>query len=433
MSFDAENIKDRCVEWIRQFFEENGKGCNAVVGISGGKDSSIVAALCCEALGKDRVIGVLMPDGEQSDIDMAKLLVEHLGIKHYIVNIKGSTDGLKNAIPFELSEQSRVNLPPRIRMSTLYAVSQSNNGRVANTCNLSEDWVGYSTRYGDSAGDFSPCSHLTVAEMRQVGRVLGLPEVLIEKVPSDGLSGLSDEDKLGFTYAELDRYIRTGEIDNEEHKEKIDRLHKQNLFKLKLMPSFDPGLKVSETEETEHKAYGLGIIVGRFQTLHMGHEYMIRMAQALCDEVLIFIGSSQEEGTEKNPFSYELRKELLTTVFKDSIMIYPLPDIGVGNNGHWGDYVIENAVKACGKKPDLLISGKEARRRDWFDGIEGLTISELYVPKSIDISASEMRDFFLSDDKKSWKRYVDRRLWPRYEELRDIVIRSQSNKETDSI
>jgi len=238
--FDAKKIKDDCVNWIRDFFEENGKGCNAVIGISGGKDSSIVAALCVEALGKDRVIGVLMPNGEQNDIDMAKLLVKHLDIKHYIVNIKDCFDGLVNSLPFELSQQSRENLAPRIRMSTLYAVSQSHNGRVANTCNLSEDWVGYSTRYGDSVGDFSPCSHLTVDEMKQIGRVLGLPDVLIDKVPSDGLCGKTDEDKLGFTYAELDRYIRTGEIDNPVSKERIDRLHKMNLFKLELMPQFIP-------------------------------------------------------------------------------------------------------------------------------------------------------------------------------------------------
>ena len=238
--FDAKKIKDDCVNWIRDFFEENGKGCNAVIGISGGKDSSIVAALCVEALGKDRVIGVLMPNGEQSDIDMAKLLVKHLDIKHYVVNIKDCFDGLVNSLPFELSQQSRENLAPRIRMSTLYAVSQSHNGRVANTCNLSEDWVGYSTRYGDSVGDFSPCSHLTVDEMKQIGRVLGLPDVLIDKVPSDGLCGKTDEDKLGFTYAELDRYIRTGEIDNPVSKERIDRLHKMNLFKLELMPQFIP-------------------------------------------------------------------------------------------------------------------------------------------------------------------------------------------------
>ena len=239
-NFNSEKVKNDCVQWIRGFFEKSGKGCNAVVGISGGKDSSIVAALCVEALGKDRVIGVLMPCGEQSDIDMAKLLVDTLQIKHYIINIKDAVDGLTAAIPFELSEQSRVNLQPRIRMSTLYAVSQSNNGRVANTCNLSEDWVGYSTRYGDSVGDFSPCSGITVAEMKQIGRLLGLPGALIDKAPSDGLCGKTDEDNLGFTYAELDRYIREGVIENQEHKELIDRKHELNLFKLEVMPSFKP-------------------------------------------------------------------------------------------------------------------------------------------------------------------------------------------------
>ncbi len=239
-SFDVEKTKNDCVQWIRDFFEQNGPGCNAVVGISGGKDSSTVAALCVEALGRDRVIGVLMPNGEQADIDMAKLLVSHLGIKNYIVNIKDAVDGLTESIPFELSDQSRVNLPPRVRMAALYAVSQSNNGRVANTCNLSEDWVGYATRYGDGAGDFSPCSRLTVQEMKAIGRLIGLPDVLVDKVPIDGLCGKTDEDNLGFTYAELDRYIREGIIDDQEKKERIDRMHKMNTFKLQLMPSFDP-------------------------------------------------------------------------------------------------------------------------------------------------------------------------------------------------
>ena len=241
-NFDAEKIKNECVQWIRDFFEESGKGCNAVIGISGGKDSSVVAALCVEALGKDRVIGVLMPNGVQADIDMAKLLVEHLGIKYYIINIKDAMDGITGSFPFELSKQSRENLPPRIRMATLYAVSQSHNGRVANTCNLSEDWVGYSTRYGDSVGDFSPCSHLTVQEVKAIGRTLGLPDVLVDKVPIDGLCGRTDEENLGFTYAELDRYIREGIIDDAEKKENIDRRHKNNLFKLQLMPSFEPNI-----------------------------------------------------------------------------------------------------------------------------------------------------------------------------------------------
>ena len=240
--FDANKMKDACVQWIRGWFEENGKGCSAVIGISGGKDSSIVAALCVDALGKDRVIGVLMPCGEQADIDKAQLLVDHLGIRHFIVNIKDAVEGITSAIPFELSDQSRINLPPRIRMATLYAVSQSHNGRVANTCNLSEDWVGYSTRYGDSVGDFSPCSHFTVDEVKQIGRLLGLPAELVDKAPSDGLCGKTDEDNLGFTYAVLDRYIRTGEIDDPVSKERIDRLHRINLFKLQLMPSFETGL-----------------------------------------------------------------------------------------------------------------------------------------------------------------------------------------------
>ncbi len=237
--FNAKATKDACVQWIRDFFEKNGKGCNAVVGISGGKDSSIVAALCVEALGKDRVIGVLMPCGEQHDIDMAKLLVSHLGIRHYIINIKDAVEGVKSNLPFEPTPQTLTNLPARIRMTTLYAVGQSHNGRVANTCNLSEDWVGYSTRYGDAAGDFSPCSHLTVQEVKAIGRELGLPAVLIDKVPIDGLCGKTDEDNLGFTYAELDRYIRTGEIDDPAKKERIDRMHRMNLFKLQLMPAFE--------------------------------------------------------------------------------------------------------------------------------------------------------------------------------------------------
>lgn len=241
--FDVKAVTEACVLWIQRFFEENGKGCNAVLGISGGKDSSVTAALCVRALGKERVIGVLMPNGEQADIDCSYLLVNHLGIKHYVVNVGDAINGLLGAIPkeLEISNQSRVNLPPRIRMATVYAVSQSCNGRVANTCNLSEDWVGYSTRYGDAAGDFSPLSHLTVAEVKAIGHYLGLPASLVEKTPADGLCGKSDEDNLGFTYAELDRYIRTGEIDDPEKKALIDRKHAANLFKLQLMPSFDPG------------------------------------------------------------------------------------------------------------------------------------------------------------------------------------------------
>lgn len=238
--FDVNKVKDACVAWIQNFFEKNGPGCNAVLGISGGKDSSVVAALCVEALGKDRVIGVLMPCGKQPDIDMAKLAVEHLGIRSVEINIKNAVDALLEEIgeTVEITAQTRINLSPRIRMSTVYAVSQSLNGRVANTCNLSEDWVGYSTRYGDSVGDFSPLSNLTVTEVKQIGYELNLPKDLVDKIPIDGLCGKTDEENLGFTYAELDIYIRTGKIEDQAKKELIDRKHKMNLFKLELMPCF---------------------------------------------------------------------------------------------------------------------------------------------------------------------------------------------------
>jgi NAD+ synthase len=212
-----------------------------VLGISGGKDSSVVAALLVEALGKENVVGVLMPNGEQFDIDVSEALVKHLDIKSYVVNIKEAYDGViseLNKSGIELTPQAVTNLPPRLRMTTVYAVSQCVNGRVANTCNLSEDWVGYSTRYGDSAGDFSPLAKLTVQEVKGIGRVLGLPDMFVDKVPIDGLCGKTDEDNLGFTYATLDRYIREGICEDEEIKAKIDRMHRINQFKLELMPVF---------------------------------------------------------------------------------------------------------------------------------------------------------------------------------------------------
>lgn len=239
--FKAEEVKDKCVLWIRNFFEENGKDCKAVVGISGGKDSSVVAALCVEALGAERVLGVLMPCGCQADIDMARKLVETIHIPSIEVNIKDAVEGVLGAMPeaMGISDQTRTNLPARIRMATLYAVSQSVNGRVANTCNLSEDWVGYATRYGDGAGDFSPLAKLTVTEVKAIGRVLGLPDELVDKVPVDGLCGKTDEENLGFTYDLLDRYIREGIEPEPAIKENIDSLHRKNLFKLELMPCFE--------------------------------------------------------------------------------------------------------------------------------------------------------------------------------------------------
>lgn len=249
--FNAKKIKDEIVQWIRKWFKENGPGCNAVIGISGGKDSTVVAALCVEALGKDRVIGVLMPNGVQNDINKSYEVVKHLKIRYIEANIYDAVCEVMDSIQygihdghrrtrdtFPLSEQTRINLPPRIRMVTLYAIAQTLNGRVSNNCNYSEDWVGYSTRWGDSVGDFAPIADLTVSEVKAIGYELGLPADLIEKVPSDGLCGKTDEDNLGFSYEVLDRYIRTGVCDDPDVKAKIDALHEKNRFKMRPIPCF---------------------------------------------------------------------------------------------------------------------------------------------------------------------------------------------------
>ena len=246
MEFCARKTKEALIVWIRAWFEKNGRDCNAVIGISGGKDSSVCAALCVQALGKDRVIGVLMPNGTQSDIADSRQLVEYLGIRSVTVNIAGAVDAIHTqlrAARIDATAQTEINLPPRVRMSVLYAVSQSMNGRVINTCNLSEDWVGYSTRYGDSAGDVSLLGKLTVQEVKALGREMGLPENLVEKTPSDGLCGSSDEQKLGFSYTVLDRYIREGFCEDTVIREKIDELHRRNKFKMETMEAFPSGLE----------------------------------------------------------------------------------------------------------------------------------------------------------------------------------------------
>lgn len=244
MLADPKKTKDDVVQWIRNYFAENGKDCSAIIGISGGKDSSIVAALCVEALGTDRVIGVLMPNGGQKDIADSVRLVEALGIQSVLVNIGGAyckmVDVIGRVVPGGISEQAKINLPPRLRMATLYAVAQSipGGGRVANTCNLSEDFVGYSTKFGDSAGDFSPLANLMVHEVIQIGHELPIPADLVDKAPSDGLCGKTDEDNLGVSYSEIDRYIETGTCAVSAHEQHIEDLHRKNLHKVNPMPAF---------------------------------------------------------------------------------------------------------------------------------------------------------------------------------------------------
>ena len=181
------------------------------------------------------------------------------------------------------------------------------------------------------------------------------------------------------------------------------------------------------------KPYRLCVLVGRFQVLHKGHQAIIDKALELCETVGVFIGSSQESGTNKNPFTYEMRKQMLQKIYGDRLRIYPLPDIGVGNNSKWGDYVIDNVVERFGEKPDLMISGKEERRAEWLDGVNGLDVAELYIPKTIEISACRMRELLTDNNFDVWKQYCDERLWESYPEMRRIVLETRENTNTSSV
>lgn len=240
---DYQKLKDECVAWIREWFDNNGKGCKAVLGMSGGKDSTVAAALCAEALGRENVVGVAMPAKGQN-LNGADEICDYLGIRYIctpIGDIINSFEGIGSSFPEPLSKQTEQNIPPRVRMTVLYAISQTLGGRVVNTCNLSEDWIGYATRWGDSVGDFSPLGNLTVREIRGIGHAMGIPSKWVDKTPDDGLPhSCSDEEKFGFTYEVLDRYIRTGICEDSETKEKIDRMHRNNLFKMSMPESFRP-------------------------------------------------------------------------------------------------------------------------------------------------------------------------------------------------
>lgn len=239
-------LKDRCVEWIRNWFAANGPSCSAVLGMSGGKDSTVAAALCTEALGPERVIGVAMPEDGQG-LNDADEICRYLGIRYLCLPIGGicrEANALGALLPDGgFSRQTEQNIPPRVRMTMLYAVAQSSNGMVANTCNLSEDYIGYATLFGDAAGSFAPLGKLVVREIRAIGDALGLPARWVHKTPDDGLpNSCPDEEKFGFSYDTLDRYIRDGVCEDEAVRAKIDSMHRRNLFKTEILhiPAFEP-------------------------------------------------------------------------------------------------------------------------------------------------------------------------------------------------
>lgn len=249
--FDAKKVKDEIIQWIRDYFKDI-PYTNIILGISGGKDSTVAAALYCEALGASRVKGLLIPDGEQKDIGIAKDVVSYLGIDAVEVNIKDITSFILNKVShsgLKVTNQTANNIPPRVRMTVLFAFAQSMNARVSCNANLSEIYIGWYTMGGDNVGSIAPLANLTCTEVIEIGKELGLPDKFINKTPSDGLCGKSDEESFGFSYEVLDRYIRTGEIDDLDIKKKIDKMHDKNLFKLSPIESFWEGEDVYTKED----------------------------------------------------------------------------------------------------------------------------------------------------------------------------------------
>jgi len=240
----AEIIKNELVKWLQEWFKKNGEGCKAVVGISGGCDSTVVAALCAEAIGKENVLGVLMPNVKQADIEDSHRVVEALGIDSITIPITMPVIGIIQQLDhagIKVSDQTSTNLPARIRMATLYAVSQSVKGRVINTSNYSERAIGWGTRWGDTVGDVCPLAMLTKTEVREIGHTFSqIPKDLIDKAPADGLTGKTDEDNFGFSYEVLDQYLTKGVCFDQDALEKILQMRGKNRFKLYEPAKFYP-------------------------------------------------------------------------------------------------------------------------------------------------------------------------------------------------
>ncbi len=396
--FDANRVKDEIIDWLKNWFKKNGPDSPAVIGISGGKDSTVAAALLVEALGADRVIGVMMPNGHQADLGDSRKVCELLDIQSYNCNIENIVREFRPFRPTpETAKQAQENLPPRVRMTLLYYISQNLNGRVCNTCNLSEDYLGYSTRWGDECGDFAPLRGLTCTEVMKVGDALGLPKELVHKTPSDGLCGQTDEDRFGFSYKELDMMLRLPNFKfsyarslPEKTVSAINKWHENSEFKRRPIEQYMPKIG---------KPYRLGLVLGRFQPVHNGHVFMIKEAMKLCDKVLILIGSAQEHGTYNNPFTYETRGRMIMEALeypKGLAGVAGIKDVGLGNNARWGDYILEMMQKNYGELPDAFITGEETRRESWFSNKD---IDVIVVSKAKNqLSATQIREKIYAGD-----------------------------------
>lgn len=212
--FNSHEAASKCIQWIKDYAKESGMK-RVVIGMSGGKDSYVAAALCCNAIGRNNVIGVIIPNGHQSDIADAVEACNNLGIRYITINIYDAYTGLLDSMyraGIDITPESKINIPPRLRMTALYAIAQSEHARVCGTGNQSERLVGYCTKYGDMGCDFNPLANFTSIEVVEIGDALKLIHKLVHKTPADGLSGKSDEEALGITYMDIHNYLRNGDV-----------------------------------------------------------------------------------------------------------------------------------------------------------------------------------------------------------------------------
>ena len=256
----TKKLKDEIVQKIKTWWDANKGSGPAVIGISGGKDSTVVAGLLCAAIGRENVLGVMIPDGTQKDISDSKRVCEHLKINNVEVNIGAITSRFNELIhdidkshvkearaekfPRPRADFTRrtTNIPPRVRMTLLYAIAQNYDGRVINTTNASEAYVGWGTLYGDTVGDFAPIKNLFVDEVIALGKMLRLPDDLVEKRPSDGLTDKTDEENLGFSYADVKKVaLKTPEWQNGTAFADIEAKHAATKFKREIinLPGID--------------------------------------------------------------------------------------------------------------------------------------------------------------------------------------------------
>ncbi len=239
----VEKTTNKIIEFIRDYYKKNNlKG--AVIGISGGKDSAVVAGLFSKALGSENVIGIWMPcHSKNEDYQNALLVSKTFGFElkefdltniyeSYVTQIKDSNDVSDNELV-----DANINIKPRLRMSTLYyyAAMLSKNGTyiVPGTSNKCELYVGYFTKGGDNVSDISVLGDLTVDEVIEIGEYIGVPDKVIHKVPDDGLSGKTDEEKLGVKYSDIAKVINNEKVDSDTY-EKIKRLHERNKHKFNI-------------------------------------------------------------------------------------------------------------------------------------------------------------------------------------------------------